>query len=194
MPLSKSVRAGEFQPHTDDLDAMAQMSGFRCNFKLNPRGQVYHLWFAERLADEHVKLFSAFPNLISVSAGVNWEKFKKFTEDGALALATLPRLCAVDLNGFVNLSNRSAKSFLENKRLRWLLLNCPNIDDRVMDYLPDMEHLVKLGLSHSAVTADSLPKLKQLTNLRFLGLRKCNFSAEEIVELDNALPKCKVAH
>ena len=92
MNTTKNVRAGEFQPHADDMDAMAQMSGLRGRFQLNPRGQVYHLWLGERLADEHIRLFAAFPNLISVSAGVSWIKFEEFTHDGAIELAKLSRI------------------------------------------------------------------------------------------------------
>ena len=194
MATIKSVRAGEFQPHADDMDALALMAGLRGCFKLNPRGQIYHLWFGERMVNEHIRLFARFPNLISVSAGVSWGKFKMFNDEGAIELAELPQLRCVELGGFLNLTNHCVQTFLKKKRILWLLLKCPNIDNRIMEHLPSMGHLVTLDLSHSGVTAESMPALKQLTNLRRLGLRKCGFTLEQITELAKALPKCSVVN
>jgi Leucine-rich repeat (LRR) protein len=78
-------------------------------------------------------------------------------------------------------------------QLEELSLACPNVDSSALLHLPWFKQLKRLSLAGSAVTDSGLKRLARLTTLEALDLRQTKVTPAGITELQQALPKCKIA-
>ena len=80
--FKRTKRLKDITPHPVDEKAVQDLSGMHVSCQVNPRGQIWHLWIAGPLLNEHVPKLAGFQKLISVSAGSHFKPFPELTDDG----------------------------------------------------------------------------------------------------------------
>ena len=182
---------GRFEPHIDDRDAVSMLSGTKCGFNLNPKGQVWQIGLTPLVGDDRIGALKLLPMLISVIAGSAIRTDENITDDGIVEIVSLPNISALMLTNLPRVTNRIAPA-LATSNIRWLCLNCQTIGDESMEFIGRMNQLLRLSLIGSSVTAQSTDHLLKLSNLRNLNLEKCDFEPDDLRFLQSNLPKCNL--
>ncbi len=191
MKNQRIAHEGRFEPHPDDREAVSILSGTKCGFNLNPKGQVWQIGLTPFVSDAQIEAVKLFPKLISVVAGSAIRPDENITDDGIIKLASLPNLSALALTNLPRLTDRVAPA-LASSNIRWLCLNCQTIGDESMEFIGRMNQLLRLSLVGSSVTAESTNHLLKLSNLRNLNLENCDFKPDDLRLLQSTLRKCNL--
>ena len=91
---------------------------------------------------------------------------------------------AINGSGLLHLQSLSA--------LRDLRLGGPNVNDLFLVELNGLKQLERLGLSKGALSTQALQALAQLTQLRELDLSDTKLAANQLADLQKALPNCHI--
>ncbi len=115
----------------------------------------------------------------------------KIRNEGLAQLRTLTNLRNLNCSDN-NITGDGLRHLSGLVELRSLDLSQTRLDDDGLAHLGGMVHLEELDLSRTPITGEGLRHLRPLKNLKFINLFATQATEASVVELQRALPNCKV--
>ena len=131
---------------------------------------------------------------LSELTGLSLHDAANVTAEGIEELAQLPKFYSLMIDGYfhkVQLTERHIDAVTKLK-LTEFLTDAVGIDDALLTRLSKMETLQVLVLNKSPITDTGLAELKKLKGLTNLSLVGTKVTAAGVVDLQQALPNCKI--
>lgn len=137
--------------------------------------------------DADLEVYRDLPDVRQISL----RKRRSITDAGLVNLAGLKQLRVLALQGTL-VTGPGLRHIRGCRKLELLALYNTPLTDEGLSHLADLPNLKWLMLSDTDVTDKGLSYLTQLKSLQKLELRGTHVTREGIMQIEKALPKCKI--
>jgi Leucine-rich repeat (LRR) protein len=163
-----------------------------------PTLEALDVGFAE-ITDVGLDHLAVLPNLRELTIGGN-----KLTDLGMQILRQLSQLTYLDLSGAqrtdsglwsITLTDAGLESVSALAELRELRLNGTPVSGRGLGRLKGLDKLERLHLQGcKRIGSTAVPVLAAFARLRLLDVKDTGLTADDVAQLQKALPECKILH